>query len=103
MTLYESPAFHPAIAFSWTIRSEEIARRQLQRSRNPQADHKRLENSTGDETLSSEHAAGYETPAFAPGIAFSWTLRSAEIAGRQSRQTFSSKPDLTQLNVLAAA
>ena len=103
MTRYETPAFDPGIAFSWTLRSEEIARRHIQRRRAPQADRQKFENETGDETQVSEHAAGYETPAFEPGIAFSWTLRSAEIARRQSRQPFSSKPDLTQLNVLAAA
>ena len=33
MTRYETPVFDPGIAFSWTLRSEEIARRQRQRSR----------------------------------------------------------------------
>jgi hypothetical protein len=103
MTRYETPAFDPGIAFSWTLRSEEIARRQTQRPRDPHADRRQFADETGDETQVSEYAAGYETPAFAPGIAFSWTLRSAEIARRQGRQPFSSKPDLTHLNVLAAA
>jgi hypothetical protein len=50
--------------------------------RDPQADRRTFENETSEETQVSEHVAGYETPAFAPGIAFSWTLRSAEIARR---------------------
>jgi hypothetical protein len=60
---YETPAFAPGVAFSWTLRSAEIARRKR----------------TGNGTI-AKHAARYETPAFAPGVAFSWTLRSAEIA-----------------------
>jgi hypothetical protein len=103
MTRYETPAFDPGIAFSWTLRSEEIARRQTQRPRDLQADRQKFENETGDETQVSEHAAGYETPAFAPGTAFSWTLRSTEIARRQSRQPLNAKPELTELNVLVAA
>jgi hypothetical protein len=99
MSRHETPVFDPAIAFSWTLRSEEIARRQTQRPRDPQAERQQVE----DETQVSKHAAGYETPAFAPGIAFSWTLRSAEIARRHSRRPFSSNADSTQLNVLAAA
>ena len=103
MTRYETPVFDPGIAFSWTLRSEEIARRQRQRSRNSQADHDKYGNTTGDETAVSEGVVGYETPVFEPGIAFSWTLRSAEIAHRRSRQSLNSEPCLTQLNVLAAA
>jgi hypothetical protein len=103
MTRYETPVFDPGIAFSWTLRSEEIARRQRQRSRNSQADRNEFENTTGDETAASQGVVGYETPVFNPGIAFSWTLRSAEIARRQSRQPFNSEPGLTQLSVLAAA
>jgi hypothetical protein len=85
MTHYETPAFDPGIAFSWTLRSEEIARRRRQR---PQA---------------SVQAAGYETRAFEPGVAFAWTLRSAEIARRLSLRPLDSQQDSTQLNVLVAA
>ena len=45
----------------------------------------------------------YETPVFDSAIAFSWTLRSAEIARRQRRQPLNSKPGFAQLNVLVAA
>jgi hypothetical protein len=103
MTRYETPAFDPGIAFSWTLRSEEIARRRRQRPRDLQADRKTFESKRRDEAQVSEQPAGYETPAFAPGVAFSWTRRSAEIARRQSRQQFGSKPNLTQLNGLLAA
>jgi hypothetical protein len=58
---YETPAFAPGTAFSWTLRSAEIARR-------------------------AQQTRWSKTPAFAPGIAFSWTLRSAEIA-RERRAT----------------
>jgi hypothetical protein len=92
MTRYETPAFDPAIAFSWTLRSEEIARRPRQRPQNAQTGLKKL-----------ERAASFETPPFEPGVAFSWTLRAAEIARRQSRQPLNSTPDLKQMNVLAAA
>jgi len=85
MTDCETPAFDPGIAFSWTLRSEEIACRRRQR---PQV---------------SVQAAGYETPAFEPGVAFAWTLRSAEIARRQSLRPLNSQHETTQLNVLAAA
>jgi hypothetical protein len=85
MTRYETPAFDPNIAFSWTLRSEEIAR--LRRRRSVQA----------------QVGARYESPAFEPGIAFSWTLRSAEIARRQSSQPRKPQADRVQLNVLAAA
>ena len=61
MTRYETPAFEPGTAFSWTLRSAEIARRRPQRP---------------------PLATSYETPVFEPGIAFAWTLRSAEIARR---------------------
>jgi hypothetical protein len=103
MTSYETPAFDPGIAFSWTLRSEEIAGRRRQRPRHAQAARQKLENRTRGEAQVSEHAVPYETPTFEPGIAFSWTLRAAEIARRQTRQLCSSKPNLTQLNVLAAA
>ena len=103
MTRYETPAFDPRIAFSWTLRSQEIACRQRQRPRDPQAGTTKFESKRREVAQVAEHAARSETPAFAPGIAFSWTLRSAEIARRQSRQPLNSKPDLTQLNVLAAA
>lgn len=103
MTSYETPAFDPGSAFSWTLRSEEIAGRQRQRPLHPQADRQKLENRTRGEAQVSEHAVPYETPAFEPGIAFSWTLRAAEIARRQTRQPLNSKPGLTQLNVVAAA
>jgi hypothetical protein len=103
MTRYETPAFDPGIAFSWTLRSEEIARCQRQRPRNLGTGRKKLENRTHGEAQVSDRAAAYETPAFEPGIAFSWTLRAAEIARRQSRQPVTSKPASTQLNVLAAA
>jgi hypothetical protein len=85
MTRYETPAFEPGIAFSWTLRSAEIARRRR------------------DEARVSEPAAGYGTPAFEPGVAFSWTLRSGEIARRQSRRPLNAWRDRTQLNVLVAA
>jgi hypothetical protein len=103
MTCYETSAYDPGIAFSWTLRSEEIARRQRQRPRDARADRKKLDNGTRGEAQVSEHAAADETPAFEPGSAFSWTLRAAEIARRQSRQPLDSKSDLAQLNVLAAA
>ncbi len=103
MTRYETPAFDPGIAFSWTIRSEEIARRQRLRPRDPQTDRKKLESTRRDAAPVSEHAAGCEAPAFAPGTAFSWTLRSTEIARRRSRQPLNAKPELTELNVLVAA
>jgi hypothetical protein len=103
MTCYETPAFDPSIAFSWTLRSEEIARRRRQRPHDSQADRTEFEDAMCHETRVSEHAARYETPAFEPGVAFSWTLRSAEIARRHSRQPLNSKPGLMQLNVLAAA
>ena len=103
MTRYQTPAFDPGIAFSWTLRSEEIARRHRPRPRDPQVDRKKFDNKARDETQVAERSVGYETPAFEPGIAFSWTLRSAEIARRESGQPLNSKPDLTQLNVLAAA
>lgn len=103
MTRYETPAFDPAIAFSWTLRSEEIARRRRHRARHARADWTTFENERRDVPQASQHAAGYETPAFKPGVAFSWTLRSAEIACRQSRQPFSSEPSLTELSVLIAA
>jgi hypothetical protein len=101
MTRYETPAFDPNIAFSWTLRSEEIARRR--RPRDARADGTTFENDPREVVQVSERAADYETPAFTPGIAFSWTLRSAEIARRQSRQPLNATPKLTQLNVLAAA
>jgi hypothetical protein len=95
MTSYETPAFTPGTAFSWTLRSEEIARRRRQRPQSRQAD------STSHPV--SEHPADYETPAFEPGVAFSWTLRSAEIARRQSRQPLESTPGFWQSNALVAA
>jgi hypothetical protein len=103
MTRYETPAFHPGIAFSWTLRSEEIACRRRQPPRGPQADRTKLESKMRDVAQVAEHAARYATPPFAPGIAFSWTLRSAEIARLQSPQRLDSKPGVTQLNVLVAA
>jgi hypothetical protein len=103
MTRYETPAFDPHIAFSWTLRSEEIACRQRRGPWDPQADTTTFESKRRDETQVSDHAAGYETPAFAPGVAFSWTLRSAEIARLQSRRPLNSAPKSIQLNVLAAA
>ena len=103
MTRYETPAFDPAIAFSWTLRSEEIARRQRQRARDARVDGTTFEIERRDVAQASRHAAGYETPAFTAGIAFSWTLRSAEIARRQSRQPLNAEPESTQLRFLAAA
>ena len=81
MTHYETQAFDPGIAFSWTLRSEEIACRRRQRPRDARPDGTRL----GNEHRDVAQVADYETPAFEPGIAFSWTLRSAEIAHRRSR------------------
>ena len=52
---YDAPAFAPGVAFAWTLRSAELARRAQQRRSS-------------------------RTPAFGPGVAFSWTLRSAELA-----------------------
>jgi hypothetical protein len=103
MTRYETPAFDPAVAFSWTLRSQEIAGRRRQQPRHAQAARQKLADRTRGETRVSEHAVPYENPAFEPGVAFSWTLRAAELARRQSRQPLNSTPASAQLNVLAAA
>jgi hypothetical protein len=100
MTRYETAAFDPSISFSWTLRSGEIARR---RQRRPLADAELFADATRAVTQVQRHSAGYEAPAFAPGIAFAWTLRSAEIARRHSRQPLAPVADVTGLNVLVAA
>jgi hypothetical protein len=101
MTRYENPAFDPGIAFAWTLRSEQIARRQ--RPRAAQTYRGRLESKMPDETSVAERWAATQTPAFEPGTAFSWTLRAAEIARRQSRSPLESKPGTMRANILAAA
>lgn len=85
MTRYETPAFDPGVAFSWTLRSEEIARHRLQRPRDRQANRIRFESKVRSETEVWQPAERCATPAFAPGVAFSWTVRSAEIALLRSR------------------
>jgi hypothetical protein len=110
MTPYETPVFDPATTFSWTLRSAEIARRVTQRQHGTQSELTKL---AGDEPeivrsngngngAPSGRGARFETPAFAPGIAFAWSLRSAEIArrqcGRRNRQR-----DLEHEGVLVAA
>jgi hypothetical protein len=96
VTRYETAAFDPSIAFSWTLRSQEIARRPQRR---PLAGPEHL----ADATQIQRHPAGYEAPAFAPGSAFAWTLRSAEIARRQSHRPLVSVADVTEPTVLVAA
>jgi hypothetical protein len=59
-TLYEAPAFAPGVAFAWTLRSAEIARR-------------------------AEQRRSSQTPTFGAGVAFAWTLRSAELARERRR------------------
>jgi hypothetical protein len=103
MTRCETPAFDPGIAFSWTLRSAEIASRPRQLPQDPQPDRTKLENTRRDVAQVAAQAARYETPTFEPGIAFSWTLRSAEIARLQSPQPLDSKPDPTRPHVLVAA
>ena len=100
MTRYETAAFDPSIPFAWTLRSEEIARR---RQRRPLAGAELFADATRAETQIQRHPAGYGAPAFTPGIAFAWTLRSAEIARRPSRQPLASVADVTEPNVLVAA
>jgi hypothetical protein len=101
MIRYETPAFDPGIAFAWTLRSEQIAR--LRRAQVPKADRQKLERKMAGEISVAERAAASESHAFEPGIAFSWTLRAAEIARRQTRKPRNSKPDTTPVNILAAA
>lgn len=85
---YETPAFDPRMAFSWTLRSAELAAR---RRRNAHQDPTNLERSEIDTDLAirddvaSAPAARYETPTFDPRMAFSWTLRSEEIARSKRR------------------
>ncbi len=100
MTRYETAAFDPSIAFSWTLRSEEIARRRQRRSL---AGSQHLADATRGETQVQRHPVGYDAPAFAPGVAFAWTLRSAEIARRPSRRPLAAVADVTELTVLVAA
>jgi hypothetical protein len=108
MTPYETPVFDPATTFSWTLRSAEIARRVTPRQHGTQAELTKL---AGDEPeivqsngngAPSGRGARFETPAFAPGIAFAWSLRSAEIARRQCRRR-NRQPDLEHEDVLVAA
>jgi hypothetical protein len=101
MTRYEHPAFDPGTAFSWTLRSEEIARRR--RQRDPGAGRTKFASKRRNVAQVAERATRYETPAFAPGIAFSWTLRSAEIARLHSRDSLNSDPALTHLTAIVAA
>ena len=89
----ETPAFDPRMAFSWTLRSAELASR---RRRNAHQDPAKLEHSEIATDLairddaSSVPAARYETRTFDSRMAFSWTLRSEEIArikGQKRRST----------------
>jgi hypothetical protein len=107
MTPYETPVFDPTTTFSWTLRSTEIARRAPRRQQGTQE----LTKLAGDEpeiVLSngngapSGRGARFETPAFAPGIAFAWSLRSAEIARRQCQRR-NRQRDLEHEDVLVAA
>ena len=108
MTPYETPVFDPATTFSWTLRSAEIARRVTRRPHGTQAE---LTTFAGDEPEivrsngngpPSGRGARFEAPAFAPGIAFAWSLRSAEIARRRCRLR-NRQRDLEHGDVLVAA
>jgi hypothetical protein len=95
---YEALAFAPGSAFAWTLRSAEIARRAQQRPRSLQTDRKTFDDNRPDTAqingsdTNMQHVARYETPAFDPGSAFAWTLRSAEIARRGRRQQRTRQP-----------
>lgn len=106
MTAYEAPAFDPSTSFSWTLRSAEIAGRVSRRRQITQAGL----TLAADESATShvngngarrQAAKRYTAPAFAPGTAFAWTLRSAELAGRES-QTRNRRPDLHPTVLVAA-
>ena len=106
---YETPTFDPRGAFSWTLRAGEIARVETQRQRNGLPDHlKKLESREPDvaqvngNEMNVAQSPRYETPTFDPRSAFSWTLRSAEIA-RLERQQRNRRPDPQQLDILVAS
>lgn len=102
---YANPAFDPRIAFSWTLRSEELARMRRQRL-NQQPDPAESEHGEPDmagidgNDVTAAEAACYDAPAFDPRAAFSWTLRSAELA-RTRRERRNRLPDPMQLKLLA--
>jgi hypothetical protein len=53
--------------------------------------------------MDSAQSPRYETQTFDPRGAFSWTLRSGEIAGRERQQRRHRLPDPKQLDVLVAS
>ena len=106
---YETPTFDPRGAFSWTLRSGEIARQEAQRQRSELPDRKKLESREPDvaqvngNEMDMAQAPRNETPTFDPRGAFSWTLRSGEIARLERQRRRNRRPDPKQLDVLFAA
>lgn len=105
MTAYETPVFDPSTSFSWTLRSAEIAgrvsRRQVTRAGLTLAADESATSHVNGNGAGRQAAKRYTAPAFAPGTAFAWTLRSAELAGRES-QTRNRRPDLHPTVLVAA-
>jgi len=105
---YETPTFDPRSAFSWTLRAGEIARLKVQQERNGLPGRKKLERRApevaqvnGNE-MKVARSPRFETPTFDPRSAFSWTLRSGEIARLERRQRRNRLRDSSQPDVLAA-
>ena len=87
----ETQTFDPRGAFSWTLRSGEIARLEAQqggglRDRKPlESKEPRVAQVNGRQTTMAR-SAPCETQTFDPRGAFSWTLRSGEIARLEAQQ-----------------
>ena len=105
---FEAPTFDPRGAFSWTLRAGEVARVERQQ-RNGLPDWRELESKEpdvaqlNDNERNMAHAPRNETLTFDPQIAFSWTLRSGEIARLERQQGRNRLPDPKQLDARLAA